>query len=185
MADPTAADLHVLVLHDQPGLLEFVNCNQLARIRTAFIDNAGVDIELLVTEKILRHLLQTSRSESIDPNRLAGYPRVIKQGAVFKIMIRMVMSNEDVAQSVKRHTCRQKLPRSAIPAVDQVRNIIDQYERRRITSARFAHTRTALGAEKNNAGSILVTLAVRAQRAKQCIRSGKAPGAREKMSAIR
>src|SRR5260370_15103932 len=148
MAHKKTADLHVIILHYDARAIELVNEDQLAWIFTALVRDARFDIKLLVTEKILGHLAKAGRSISVDVDGQAGNPRVVEQGAVLKIVIRMVMRNEDVAQSVKRNPGGQQLPRSSIAAINNVGNIVDLDQRRGIAAARLAHARTALCAEQ-------------------------------------
>ena len=97
MAHAATRDLHVLVTHHDARLVEFMHRNQLAQVQLTFVHDAGVDVEFLVCKKILRELLQPRGSISINMNRPASNPRVIDQWAVLEIVIRMVMSNENVA----------------------------------------------------------------------------------------
>src|SRR6476619_4169241 len=50
------ADLYLIVFKNHSWLIKFMRRQKLARISAAFIDNARVDVELLVVEKIFRHL---------------------------------------------------------------------------------------------------------------------------------
>src|SRR2546427_3457241 len=97
MAHAATRDRHIIVLHHDARLVEFMCGNQLAQVKLTFVNDASVDVEFLVFKKILRQLLQPRGSISINMNRPASNPRVIDQWAVLEIVIRMVMSNENVA----------------------------------------------------------------------------------------
>src|SRR5437870_4483491 len=101
MAYPATRDLHIIVPHYHTRLVKLMNENHLAKVGPAFVHNAGLDIEFLVFKEILRQLSQPNRSISLNVNRPAGHPCVVEQRAVLEIVIRMVMSDENVAQAVE------------------------------------------------------------------------------------
>src|SRR5438876_5413710 len=125
MAHATTRYRHFVVLHDDTLAIKFVHENHFARIKPAFIFKTRLDIELLVTEKVLSHFTQTGRTIGVNTDSLGGNARVIEQRAVLEVMIRVMMRDEDVAQSVERNTCRNQLPRYTIAAINDIKNVVN------------------------------------------------------------
>jgi hypothetical protein len=111
-----------------------VHSYQLARITDAFVDYPCVDVEFHVIEKVAGHAPEADWSVSVNAWRLSRRPGVVEQRAVFQIMIRMIVCDENVPQPVKRDSRVDQLTRNAIAAIDDVRNIVDEQQRRRIAA---------------------------------------------------
>src|SRR5438128_4868818 len=117
-------------------------------------------------------------------NRLRRHPRVVKQWTIFQIVIGMVMRNQDVAHAIQRDSGRDQLSRHAIAAIDHVRNIVDENERRRSTaSGPGAKRRSAFCAEQDDSSSILILAS--SDSGKEIRGEGETRSAGEKLSAIR
>ena len=102
-----------------------MDSKKLSRIGHALIRHSRLDVELHVVEKAFRHSLQTFWSISVNVRRSFRLPRVVEQRAVFEIVIRMMMCDENVAQPVERHAGANQLSRNSVAAVDDVRNVVD------------------------------------------------------------
>lgn len=99
----------------------------------------------------------------------AGDPRVVNEWSKLEIVIRVMMCDEDVAQAVQRHVGAQQLPRRAVAAVDKIRNVVDQDQRRGIAAACFADSWSTFRAEQNQARLclLLAEADLRQQRARK------------------
>src|ERR1051326_7757490 len=85
-------------------------------------------------------------------------------------MIGMMMRDEDVPKSVERHAGGQELSGAAIPAIYDIRDIVDQEKGRRVATARRAYARPAFRAEQNYSHAFLFLGG--AHSSSHCVRNG-------------
>src|SRR5262249_55492984 len=104
MPNQTGADLHGIVLQDEARRIEVVSGDELSKIRSPFVHNSSFDVEPYVVEEGFSHLLQSRRTIGINADRHPRSPGIIQQGSVFEVVIRVMMSNEDEAHFIDRHT---------------------------------------------------------------------------------
>jgi len=64
------------------------------------------------------------------------------------------VSDENIPESVNCDAGAQELLCGAVTTVDQVRNVVDQQQRRRITAAGFTDAWSTFGAEQDEARGI-------------------------------
>ena len=101
MSYPATGYLHVIVLHDNAGTIEFMNENHLAWIGSAFVHEPRFDIELLIIKEVPRQLAQTGRTISVNVNGSGRDGGIVEQRAVLEVVIRMMMGDENVAQPIE------------------------------------------------------------------------------------
>jgi len=114
-----------------------VNRQLLAWIGNALVDDTRVDIEFHVVEKVTRHALQADGSIGVHARRFPRRPGVIEQRAILEIVIRMIVSDENVTQPIERDSGIHQLTRYAIAAIDDIRHIVNEKQRRGIAASGF------------------------------------------------
>src|SRR5689334_13786014 len=129
---------------------------ELARIRTAFVNHARVDIKLEIVEEVGGHLRQARWTVSVDARGNARDPRVVKEWTELEIVIGVMMRDEDVAETVQRDAGGYQLSGCAVAAVDKVRHVFNQNQCRRITAVGFADSWPTFRAEQNDARACLL-----------------------------
>ena len=142
-------DLHVARRHHRPlGVL--VDVHELAQVRPALIRHARFDVELVSIPKSRGEPLHARRAEGIDRRSQADCPGVVQQQTEFRVVIGVVMGDEDVAQRSKRKLRLHELETDAVPGVDHVwYAVVDNEVGGRSWRVAAANRRTALRAEQH------------------------------------
>src|SRR3569833_441359 len=101
--------------------MKVVGPDILTRIGVALVLHPRIDIDLFVTKEITRHLTESRRPERVNVYLAACHPGVIQQRPILKIMIRMVMRDENVAERAEAYLRAQELACDTVAAIDDVR----------------------------------------------------------------
>lgn len=81
-----------------------------------------------ISKKSLVIFFQRRRPVRIDSTFEAAYPCIVDDAAVFKVMIRMVVGNEDVAKIPEINPCQNCMPAGAISTIYYIRDVIGYNE---------------------------------------------------------
>src|SRR5256886_1150449 len=98
-------DRHVLVLHHQPALTHLVHVHQREKGHPTLVGDARLDVVGVHLEEESGDLGDGGWAPGIDARPQASRPGQEKQVAIVRIVIRVVMSHEDVTQAGQRHSC--------------------------------------------------------------------------------
>ena len=116
-----------------------------------FVPLADRQIRRAHLEEQLGDPRQRRRSPRIHRRLERIPPRQQEEIAVVRVVIRVVMGDEDVAERAE-DTGRHHLPRDAVAAIDHIPAIADHDDLRRARSARL-RCRSARGAEQDKSGA--------------------------------
>ena len=125
MIDQRRGDLDVLVLQDDAALAQLVGVDQRRERHPAFVGDARVDVGRVHLEEQARHLLERRRTPGVDRRAQPGRPRQPDQVAVVRVVVGVMVRDEDVAQRRQRHAGEHQLPSDAVAAVDDVGHAVD------------------------------------------------------------
>jgi hypothetical protein len=97
----------------------------------SLVGDAGVDVVCVHLEEQTRHLRKRRRTPRIDATPQTGRPCNQQQVAVVGVVIRMVVSEEDMAKSGQSHSGLIQLCRNSVTAINDIRHVVDQNDLRR------------------------------------------------------
>ncbi len=149
MRHQTRTHFHVIIRQHNTWLIKLMRDDQIAWIRTAFVFDARVDIEFEVIEEVGGHVFQPRWTINVHADGLPGDPCVIDQRTELQIVIGMMMSDEYVPKPVERDARSYQLPRRSVATVNNIRNVVDQDQRRGIAST-FGNAWSTLRAQQDN-----------------------------------
>jgi hypothetical protein len=115
-----------------------MNVNQRLQRHTVLVGDSRSNVIRVHLEEQLRHLLQRRRSPRVDARAKTGSPGEQQQVAVVRVVVRVLMRHENVAQARQRNAGKHELTRDAVTAIDDVRGVVDDDHlcRRRAQSTR-------------------------------------------------
>ena len=147
MVHQTRAHFHVVIRQQHAGFFKLMSRQESAWVCPAFVIDTRVDVKLEVVKEIAGHVCEPGWAISVNAYRQAGNPRVVKEWPKFEIMVGMMMRDEDVPQPVQCNSGGYQLLRHAVTAVDEIRHVVDQNQRRGITSTCLADSRPTFRAQ--------------------------------------
>jgi len=159
-------DFHVSRLQHHAIFGDVFGDQKLAQVGTAFVLDAGFDIEPVQFEKRFRHRLDALRAERMDRRRKSRGPGIIDEIAVFEIVIGMVMADENVSHRFQRHARGDKLATDAHPAIDHERRVVHDHEICGIRAPE-SDTRPTFRSQEDDAGARLCGLRKRRRRSQR------------------
>src|SRR5438270_11017297 len=118
-------------------------------MRATFVDDAGVDIELAAGEKTVQQRVDTIRTVNIDRRLQPKRPSVVGKRPRLKIVIGMVVRDENVAQRGQREFGFDEFERRTVTHVDDVGYIVPDKQIDRRARRISADRRPAFVAEKH------------------------------------
>ncbi len=127
----------------------FVHRDELAQIGPALVRDAGLDVELVGVPKAVREPFHAGRTIGIDGCAQPGRPGVVEQEPEFRIVVGMMVGDEDVAQRRQRELGVRQLEAHPVAGIDDVRHVvIDEQIGRRTRYVARADCRAAAGAQQ-------------------------------------
>jgi hypothetical protein len=125
MVDERGRYPHLTVVQYDARAVEIVDAEQRRQRHAPFVGDSRFDVCRVERKKLRCHPGQRRRPPAIDRRLEAGRPGQEEQVAIVRVVIRVMMRDEDVADRSQRHIRRDQLPRDAVPAIDDVRRVVD------------------------------------------------------------
>jgi hypothetical protein len=135
-------------LHDRAAVAQLVDLNQRSEWWPSFVGDARPDVKRVHLEEQRRHLLERWWAPRVDTRPESARPREPDQVAVVRVVIGVMVGDEDVAQLRQGHAGQDQLPGDTVAAVDDVRCVVDEDHLRRLRAG-LSRSRAAARAEED------------------------------------
>ena len=120
--DERSSHSHLLVVHHCPTGRELVWVHERPERHSPFVRDADVDVVLVHLEKQTRHSREGRRPPGVDARVQPRGPCEPDEVPIVRVVVRVLMRDEHMAQRRQRDTGRRELTRDAISAIDDVRD---------------------------------------------------------------
>ena len=148
MIDQRRCDPYEAIVQHDPWSREIVWSKQRRQRHASFIGDARLDVGSIHGEELRGHLHQRCRAPAINRRLKASRPCQEQQVAEIRVVIRVMVCDEDVTDRSERYVRGDQLPGHTVAAVHDIRRVVDEDHLRR-REARLTRSGAAASAKKD------------------------------------